>query len=126
MVDYCMREKKFHGLVHTHAQHISRRLALVMHCQSFRVEAGTIACIASHFDVRQKTHLNLLQSLASAGIAAPAWRIERKTSRIVPAHARFLRARKQLADGVPEADVRGGTGARRLADRRLVDFQYAV
>src|ERR1700704_91031 len=42
------------------------------------------------------------------------------------AHARLGGIGEQAPDRVPEADVGGGAGARRLADRRLVDLERAL
>ena len=67
-----------------------------------------------------------LHALALAGLAAAAAGVEREAARVVAAHARLGRVREQPADRVPEADVGGGAGARRLADRRLVDFEHAA
>src|SRR5262249_20962489 len=67
-----------------------------------------------------------LQALAFASRTASAAGVERETARAVAAHARFVRLGVEPPDRVPEADVGGWTRARRLADRRLIDFEHAI
>ena len=50
---------------------------------------------------------------------------EKRAGRVA-ARLGLQRFGEQLADRVPEADVGGRAGARRLADRRLVDLEHAV
>ena len=52
--------------------------------------------------------------------------VEREARGGEAADARFFGFGVELANGIPEADVGGGAGARRLADRRLVDFEHAA
>ena len=62
----------------------------------------------------------------SQAAAAAVAGVEGKARRRVAARLGLQRLGEELADRVPEADVGGRAGARRLADRRLVDLEHAV
>src|SRR5262249_10138146 len=94
--------------------------------QRVDIEARAAAGLANHAHIGQERHRDLLHALAFAFLAAAAARIEREAARGPAAHARFRGIREEAPDLVPEADVGGGAGARRLADRRLVDLQHAL
>src|SRR5207248_10075298 len=117
---------KFDRVVHAHRQHVAARLALPAHRERLRTEARAAAGFAGHFYLRQEAHLDLLDSLAFAGLAAPALGVERKAAGAPAAHSRFVRLGEQAPDRVPEADIGGRARARRLADRRLIDFEHAA
>ena len=69
----------------------------------------------------------VLHALAFAGRAAAAAGVEREAARRCSrACAPRCVSANSLRIVVPEADVGGRAGARRLADRRLVDFEHAV
>src|SRR5688572_18214944 len=121
-----MRGEELHRLVDVHRQHFADRLAAQPHLQRLGVEARAAARLAQDAHVGQEGHLDLLHALAFATLAAPAGGVEREAARAPAAHAGLGRVGEQLADLVPEADVGGGAGARRLADRRLVDLQHAL
>jgi hypothetical protein len=82
--------------------------------------------LAGDAHVRQERHLDFLDALAFAALAAPALGVEGEAARGPAAHPRLRGVGEQAPDRVPKADVRGGAGARRLADRRLVDFEHAL
>src|SRR6185503_16237158 len=113
-------------LVDAHRQHFAHGLAAQPHLQRLGIEARAAATLAHHAHVGQEGHLDLFDALAFARLAAAARRVEREAARGPAAHARLGGVGEQLADVVPEADVGRGTRARRLADRRLVDFQHAL
>ena len=84
------------------------------------------AGFAGDLDVGQEAHLDLLHTLAFAVLAAAARAVEREAPRPVAAHARLGRLREQAPHGIPEPDIGGRAGARRLADRRLIDLEHAA
>ena len=106
-------------------EHVADALAAHLHGERLGVEARAVADLADHLHVGQEAHLDRLHALAVAAVAAPARGVEREAARGVAADARLLRVGEELADGVEEADVGRRAGARRLADRRLVDFEHA-
>src|SRR5262245_32716458 len=101
-------------------------LAPPLHRQRLAVEPAAAAHVAQDLHVRQEAHLDLLQPLALARVAAAAGRVEGEPARGVAADPRLGRLREEATDRIPEADVRRRAGARRLADRRLVDLEDAA
>ena len=121
-----MRGEERRRLVHAHRQHFADGLFAPAHRQRLRVEALAAAGLAGDLHVGQEGHFDLLDALALAVLAAPALGVEGEAARAPAAHARLGRVGEAAADRVPEADVGGRAGARRLADRRLVHFQHPV
>ena len=85
-----------------------------------------MADLARHVDVRQEVHLDLLDAVALAGLAAAALDVEREAAGRVAVHARFRQLREEVADEVEELGVGGGVRARRAPDRALVDVDHLV
>jgi hypothetical protein len=75
-------------------------------------------------------HLDLLEALAFAGLAAAAAGfgsdVEGEASGLVAADLGFLGGDEDLANVVEDADVGGGVAAGRAADGRLIDLDDAV
>src|SRR5262245_5703057 len=121
-----MSGEELHRLVDAHREHIADRLAAPLYRQRLAVEPAAAAHVAEDLHVRQEAHLDLLQTLAFAGVAAAAGGVEREPARGVAADPRLGRLGEEAADRIPEADVRRRARARRLADRRLVDLEDAA
>ena len=85
-----------------------------------------MAGLAGHVDVGQEVHLDLDLAVAAAGLAAAAADVEGEAPRPVAAHLGLGRQRVELADVGEELGVGGRVGARRAADRRLVDVDDLV
>ena len=79
-----------------------------------------------HLHIRQEAHADGAHALPLAGGAAAIAGVEREARWRIATRARFERIGEQLADGVPHADVGRRARTRRLADRRLIDFEHAV
>ena len=120
------RRKEIHRFIDFHLQHISDAFAAPCHSQRLGVEARAVADLARHLHVGQKAHADGAHALAFARRAAAFAGVEAETPWAIASRLGFQRVGKQLAHGVPKADVGGGAGARRLADGGLVDFEYAV
>src|SRR5688500_9748312 len=125
-MDARMRGEEVDGVVDAHHQDFADVLAPVLDGERIVVEAATAARIADDAHVRQEAHLYAALTLPLAAFAPPAGGIEGEARSRVAAHARLGRLREHAANRIPETDVRCGTRARRLADRRLVDFQHAT
>ncbi len=106
---------------HRHVQHFGDVLALVLDFQRLAVVALAVADVARHVHVRQEVHLDLDHAVALAGFAAAALDVEREASGRVAAFLRSRHCREQIADRREEPRVGRRIGARRAADRRLVD-----
>src|SRR4029078_6651522 len=98
----------------------------VAYCQRLAVVAPAAAHVAGHVDIRQEMHLDAQHPIALTGLAAPAADIEAEAPRVVAARAGFGDLRKQLADHREQSGVGGRVGARRAADRILVDVNDAL
>ena len=66
--------------------------------QGVAVEALPLADIAGHIDVGQEVHLDLDETVALAGLTAPALDVEAEPPRLVAPRARF----RQLGEEVPD------------------------
>src|SRR6185369_6652458 len=97
-----------------------------MHLERFAVVALALALVALDIDVGQKVHLDLDDAVALAGLAAPALDVEREAARQVAARLRLGEPRIPVADRREAAGIGGRVGARRAADRRLVDIDDLV
>src|SRR5690606_7374213 len=126
MTNLRVRREERGRLVDRHREHVADALAFVLDGQRLGVETRAVAALARHAHVGQEAHLDLLEPLPFATLAAAARRVDREPARLVTANARLGRAGVELADLVPDADVGRGARARRLADRRLVDFEHAA
>ena len=120
------RAEKFRRLLDRHRQHLRDAFTFVLNFERLAVVALAAAHIAGHVDIGQEVHLDFEHAVALAGFAAPAFDVERKTSRAVAALARHRHAGKQLADRREKAGVGGGIGTRCAADRALIDVDDLV
>ena len=105
-------------------QHLGDRLALHRDFQHLGAEALAVAVGAAQVDVGEELHLDVLEAVAAAGGTPSVAGVEAEGARRVAALLRNLALREQIADRVEGADVAGRVGARRLADRRLVDHRH--
>src|SRR5690606_3545224 len=109
-----------------HREHFADGVALPGDLERLTVETAAAARIARHLHVRQEVHLDRLLALAVTGGASSSGAVEREPAGPPAAQLRLRGLGEEAANRVPEADIGGGTGSRRLADRRLVDFQHPV
>ena len=123
MCDRRHRVEKLDCFIDLHLQDFSDVSILPGDGQRFLIEACAVAHLAGDLDVRQERHLDCAQSLSGAGFAAAALVVEGEASHAVTSSLAFIRACKERADFVKEADVGGGTRSRRLADGGLIHFQ---
>src|SRR3569623_2393747 len=70
--------------------------------------------------------LHFEHAAAFAGLAAAALDVEAESAGAVTARARCLRAGEQLADRREQTGLGGGSGARRAAERALIDVDDLV
>ncbi len=124
--DRRMRAEELDCFVDLHREDVARSLSAHLDAERFAIEAPPAAHVAQHLHVGQEVHLDRAQALAFARGAAAFAGVEGKTCAAIAAHARFLCIGEEFADRVPETHVGSGAGARRLADRCLVDFEHAV
>ena len=105
-----------------HLHHVTDRFFVVEDFERLRIVTATAAIFARHITARQKTHLELDHALALAGFATAAFRVEGEPAGRITAHARDRQLRVEIADLIEHFDVSCRGRARRLPDRRLIDF----
>jgi hypothetical protein len=94
--------------------------------QRLAVVALALADVALDVDVGQEVHLDLDDAVALAGLAAAALDVEGEAAGLVAARLRLGQPGEPVADRGEGAGVGGRVGARRAADRRLVDVDDLV
>ena len=94
--------------------------------QRLLVVARAVAGRARRVDARHEQQLDADEALALAGLAAALGDVEGEAAGVVAARARRRRRGEQLAHVVEQAGVGGEVGARRAADRLLVDAHQAA
>ena len=68
-------------LLHVHVQHLGDVLALVGDLEGVAVVARALAFLAGHPHIGQEVHLDALQAVPAAGLAAPALDVEAEAVR---------------------------------------------
>jgi hypothetical protein len=106
-------------------EHVGDGVALELHGQRLAVVAAAVADTRRDVDVGQEVHLDADHAVALAGLAAAALDVEGEAAGLVAARG-FGQHGEPVADGVKGAGVGRGVGARRAADRRLVDVDDLV
>jgi len=117
--------EEFHRLMHRQVEHVGHRFAAPAQFEDFRAITLAAAIRAAQPHVGEELHLDVLETGAGAGRAAPVSGVEAERAGAVAARLRFRQRGEQLADGVPRADVAHRVGARAFADGRLVDHHHA-
>src|SRR5439155_9067445 len=113
-------------LFHREREHFVDVPSLVLDFQRFAVVTLAVTNITRHVDVGKKMHLDLDEPVALAGLAAPTFHVEGKTTRSITSFARVLGLRKNLTNRREESRVGRGIRSRRAADGALVDTDNLV
>ena len=113
-------------LLNVHVEHVADALALEPDVQGLAVEPLPLADRAGHPDVGQEVHLQAVGAVTLAGLAPAAGNVEAEPARLVAPGAGLGQLRVEVANLVQQLDVGGRVGARRAADRRLVDVDDLV
>src|SRR4029078_9598334 len=126
VMDRAARRAEFHRMLAVHLQEVPHGLAAPENRQGLGVEAPPATRVAQHLDVGQKDTRDGLHALAFAGRATSFTRVEAEAADGVAGDLGFGGTRVYAANIVPETDVGGRAGARRLADGRLVHLEHAL
>ena len=118
--------EELHGLVDGHVEHVGYRLALESHLERLAVVAFAVAHLAGHHHIGQEVHLDGLVSVSAAGVAAPAFHVERETAGLVAPDLGLGQVDEERADVAEHASVGGGVRPWGLADGRLVYAHHLV
>ena len=120
--------EQLNGFAHREIKHIGHAeqpgLALNGDLQNLGPVALAVAVRAAQVDVAQELHLDMLEAGPAADRAASVAIVEAELAGGVTALPGQRCLRKQLAHGVPGADIAGRVGARRFADGGLVDKHH--
>src|ERR1700743_1021031 len=109
-----LRLEEFHGVIDAHAEHVADASTLEFHLQRFAIEAPAAAAVAQHSHVRQEVHFDPLHALTFASFAAATAGVEGKAAGVISPHARLGQIREQTSNRIPESNVGGRAGTRRL------------
>ena len=71
-------------------------------------------------------HLDLDDAVALTRLAPPAFHVEAEAAGLITARARLRHRGEDFADGREQPGVSGGIGARRAADRTLIDLDHPI
>ena len=107
-------------------ENVGDGVAVELYGERFLVVAAAVADFALHVDVGHEVHFDAALAVALAGLAAAAGDVEAEAAGLVAALARLGQHGEEIADGGEDAGVGRGIGARRAADRRLVDADDLV
>ena len=118
--------EKLERLVDRHIEHVVHVFAAVCHLQGLAVIAHAAAHLARHINIGQEVHLDFDLAITFARLAAATAHIEAEAARRIAARLRLLRARKQRANVIPQADIRRRIRTRRATDGALVDIDNLI
>src|SRR5258708_18598191 len=118
--------EELQGVRDREVEDIGDGLAPEVHFERFAVVAFALAHLARHEHVRQEVHLDFHESVTLASLAAAAFHVERKSAGSVAADLRLRKLGEQLANRRKETGVGRRIGARRAADRTLLDVDDFV
>ena len=90
--------EKLAGIFAGHVKNIGDAFVFELNFQSFAVVALALAGLAGDINIRQEVHLDLDDTVALTGLAAPAFDVEREPPGLIAARLGLGQARKPIAD----------------------------
>jgi hypothetical protein len=109
------------GVGHRQVEHVGDALAAVLHLEHLGLISAAAAGGAHQQHVREELHLDLFEAVAATGLAAAAVDVEREGGGGVAAQPGLVGGGEQPPHRIEDLGVGGRVGARRRADRALVD-----
>ena len=113
-------------LLHIHLEDLRDAHALEANLQRLAVESLSFTDGASDPHVGEEVHFEPSRAVSFASFAATAADVEAEPARLVAASLRLRQLGVEIANVVEDLDVRRWIGARRAADRRLIDGDQLV
>ena len=89
--------------------------------QDVRLEAPPFALRATHIEIAQELHLDLLETGAAAAFATAAAGVERESARGQALRHRFGQSREEFPHPIINAEVKNRRRTRSAGKRRLID-----
>src|SRR5579862_5161706 len=114
------------GFPHGEVQDLVNILAAIAYIENLRLVASSFALFADQFDVGEELHFHRDRAVALAGFAAASGNVEGKMPGGKASLLGLGKGSKEVADAVEGLDVGNRIGARRSADRGLVDQNDVV
>ena len=111
---------------HRHVQHIKDALALVFHIQRLTIVAFAATDLAGDIDIRQEMHLDLNDTVTTAGFTSSALDIKAETSLAVPFRLGICGGSEQVTDQIKHSGIGSRVGSGGTSDGRLVDIDDLV
>jgi len=108
-------------LLHGHVEDVVDILPSGGDLEDLLLETRPLAFFADQFDVGEKLHLDRDCSGTLADFAAPTWEVEREMGRGKVSGMGLSERCEELSDVVEGLDIGDGIGARRAANRGLID-----
>ncbi len=113
-------------VLHRHVEHFTDRKPAELHIERLTVVPLAAALLARDIHIREEVHLDLDETIALAGLAAPTLHVEGEASRAVTAQLRLRHLGEEFPNGRKEPRIRRRVRARGAPDRRLVDIDDLV
>ena len=102
-------------------EHVVNRFAVELHAQDVRLEAFAFAFRATHEEIAQELHLDLLEAGAATTLATAAAGVEGERARGQALRHRFRQSGEKLAHAIVEAEVKDRSRTRGARELRLID-----
>ena len=118
--------EEFHRLLDRHIEDIIDAFPFIFDLQRFPVIALAAADLTRHIDIRQEMHLDLDDTIATAGFTSSALDIEAESSLAVTLGLCVRRRSKQIADQIKYSGISSGVGSGSPSDGRLVNVDDFV
>src|ERR1700678_2169096 len=101
-------------------------MAFVFYLQSLMIILASTADIASDVDIGEKIHLDALQSVALASLAASAFDVKTEAAGFIAAFTGLRQHRDQVADWREHLGIGRGVRTGCPADRGLIDLDHLI
>src|SRR5579864_1255519 len=107
--------------MHRHVKHFVNVLAAISDFKHLGLESRPLALFADQFHIGKKLHFDDNRPIALAGLATPAWHVERKMSGSESAFVCFWSSGKQVTNSIECLDICDWIRPRSAPNRRLVN-----
>ena len=102
-------------------EQIVNRFAVQFDFQDVRLKTFALAFGATHIEIAQELHLDLLEPCSRTTLTTAAAGVERERARREPLRHRFRLRSEQFTDAIVKAKIENRRGARRAREQRLID-----
>ena len=107
-----------------HLEDVVDRFSEDLHAQDVRLETAAFAFGATHIEIAQELHLDLLEAGAATALATAAAGVERERARGQSLRHRFRLGGEQFADAIVKPEIKNRRRARGARKLRLIDHHH--